>query len=63
MYNGRKHSIPPVSLMGQMYWREFYFTAAAGTPNFDKMVGNPVCVQVPWDKNEKYLEAWTNVSF
>nr|CAD7196228.1 unnamed protein product [Timema douglasi] len=53
------HSKPPVSLIGQLMWREFYYVVAAGTPNFDKMVGNPVCCQVPWDTNPKYLEAWT----
>ncbi|XP_054283598.1 cryptochrome-2-like [Macrosteles quadrilineatus] len=57
---GRPHSKPPVSLMGQMYWREFYYTVAAGTPNFDQMVDNPVCAQVPWDNNPEYLEAWAH---
>uniref|UniRef100_A0A1B6LDP8 Photolyase/cryptochrome alpha/beta domain-containing protein n=1 Tax=Graphocephala atropunctata TaxID=36148 RepID=A0A1B6LDP8_9HEMI len=57
---GRPHSKPPVSLIGQMYWREFYYTVASATPNFDKMVGNPVCIQVPWDKNPQYLEAWAH---
>lgn len=54
------HSKPPVSLLGQLYWREFYYTVGAATPNFDKMVGNPICCQVPWDNNPVALEAWTN---
>ncbi|CAG9784866.1 unnamed protein product [Diatraea saccharalis] len=56
--NGVPHSQPPVSLLGQLMWREFYYTAGAGTENFDKMVGNPVCTQIPWVKNENYLKAW-----
>ena len=28
-----------MSLIGQLLWREFYYVAAAGTPNFDKMEG------------------------
>ena len=32
-------SQPPVSLKGQLYWREFFYTVAAGTPNFNKMEG------------------------
>lgn len=52
------HSQPPVSLMGQLMWREFYYTAGAGTKNFDKMVGNPVCTQIPWGKNDEHLKAW-----
>ena len=58
----QKHSQPPVSLHGQLLWREFFYTVGDGTPNFDKMEGNPVCRQIPWDKNEEYLEAWTHVS-
>ncbi|XP_053691981.1 cryptochrome-1 [Sabethes cyaneus] len=56
---GRKHSHPPVSLIGQLMWREFYYCAAAAEPNFDKMVGNNICLQVPWstDKADQ-LEAW-----
>lgn len=60
VYKGCKHSQPPVSLEGQLIWREFYYTVAAATPNFDKMVGNRVCAQIPWQNNEKYLEAWSN---
>lgn len=56
--NGMKHSDPPVSLMGQLMWREFYYTAGAGTNNFDKMLGNPICMQIPWVKKEEYIKAW-----
>ncbi|XP_049950819.1 cryptochrome-1 [Schistocerca serialis cubense] len=52
------HTKPPVSLLGQLLWREFYYVVAAETPNFDKMVGNPICCQVPWNKNEEHLAAW-----
>ncbi|XP_046812613.1 cryptochrome-2 isoform X1 [Lucilia cuprina] len=54
-----KHSKPPVSLMGQLMWREFYYTAAAYEPNFDRMMGNSFCLQIPWQTNDKHLEAWT----
>ena len=56
--SGKKHSEPPVSLLGQLMWREFYYTAGAGTENFDKMVGNAVCTQIPWGTNEEHLKAW-----
>ncbi|KAJ1520097.1 hypothetical protein ONE63_004319 [Megalurothrips usitatus] len=55
---GQKHSQPPVSLIGQMYWREFYYIVAAATPNFDKMVGNKVCCKVPWDENPEWVKTW-----
>lgn len=63
------HSQPPVSLLGQLYWREFYYTVAFGTPNFDKMIGNPVCLQINWalqngqepnSESARFLDAWTN---
>ena len=55
-----KHSQPPVSLHGQLIWREFFYLCAANTPNFGRMVGNPICKQIDWDTNEEYLEKWKN---
>jgi len=26
------------------------------------MVGNPICVQIPWDKNPRALSKWANVN-
>ncbi|KAL2926249.1 (6-4)DNA photolyase [Bienertia sinuspersici] len=38
IYNNVKHhTSPPVSLLGQLLWRDFFYTAAFGTPNFDQM--------------------------
>lgn len=42
------HTKPPVSLIGQLMWREFYYVVGSVTPNFDKMVGNPICCQVKY---------------
>lgn len=55
----KKHTSPPVSLVGQLLWREFFYTAAASEPKFDRMVGNSICRQIPWQNNERHLEAWT----
>lgn len=57
----RKHSDPPVSLHGQLLWREFFYTASVGIPNFNKMEGNLVCTQVDWDTNPEHLAAWREV--
>ena len=38
--------------------REFAFLMGYFTPNFDQMSGNPLCIQLPWDDNPQYLEAW-----
>lgn len=55
----KKHSSPPVSLVGQLLWREFFYTSAASEPKFNQMIGNSICRQIPWQKNQRYLEAWT----
>ncbi|XP_050900871.1 (6-4)DNA photolyase isoform X3 [Lathyrus oleraceus] len=42
----------------KLLWREFFYTAAFGTPNFDRMKGNRICKQIPWKDDDKLLEAW-----
>ena len=59
VYDGAKNrSLPPVSLDGQLLWREFYYFVACNTPNYDKMEGNPICRQIPWQANDEHLLAW-----
>ncbi|XP_041110949.1 cryptochrome-1 isoform X2 [Polyodon spathula] len=45
-------------LYKKLLWREFFYTAATSNPRFDKMEGNPICVQIPWDKNPEALAKW-----
>ncbi|XP_066265517.1 cryptochrome-1-like isoform X2 [Branchiostoma lanceolatum] len=54
----KRSNHPPLSLYGQLLWREFFYTAATNNPNFDKMVNNTICVQIPWDKNPEALAKW-----
>ncbi|OAY52868.1 (6-4)DNA photolyase isoform X2 [Manihot esculenta] len=56
--NVRKHTSPPVSLVGQLLWRDFFYTVAFGTPNFDHMRGNRICKQIPWSDDNELLAAW-----
>lgn len=53
-----KNTTPPLSLYGQLLWREFFYTTATNNPCFDKMEGNPVCIQIPWDRNPEALAKW-----
>uniref|UniRef100_A0A6J0SX05 Cryptochrome-1-like n=1 Tax=Pogona vitticeps TaxID=103695 RepID=A0A6J0SX05_9SAUR len=55
----KNHSLPPVSLQGQLLWREFFYTVASATPNFTKMVGNPICLQIEWYEDAEKLHKWT----
>ncbi|KAF6164526.1 hypothetical protein GIB67_025352 [Kingdonia uniflora] len=54
----KKHTLPPVSLVGQLLWRDFFYTAAFGTSNFDQMKGNRICKQIPWNDKDELLVAW-----
>eukprot|EP00596_Hydrurales_sp_CCMP1899_P004216 CAMPEP_0119035142 /NCGR_PEP_ID=MMETSP1177-20130426/2103_1 /TAXON_ID=2985 /ORGANISM="Ochromonas sp, Strain CCMP1899" /LENGTH=253 /DNA_ID=CAMNT_0006993083 /DNA_START=1101 /DNA_END=1862 /DNA_ORIENTATION=+ len=47
-----------MSLHGQVLWREFFYLMGVVTPNFDKMKGNPMCKQIPWDEDEEKLLAF-----
>ena len=53
-----KSSSPPVSLIGQLLWRDFFHCQGYAIPNFDNMNGNPVCLQIPWDTNQEFLDKW-----
>lgn len=53
-----KHAHPPVSLRGQLLWREYFYFMGHYTPNFGRMEGNPICKQIPWVENEAHLRAW-----
>lgn len=52
------HTKPPVSLLGQLYWREFFYCASVHVSNFDTMKGNPICKQIEWNSNDEFLKAW-----
>jgi len=52
---------PPVSLEGQLYWREMAYLIGYTTPNFNQMVDNPICIQIPWrdgDDAQVLLDKW-----
>ncbi|KAL4583964.1 hypothetical protein LXL04_008552 [Taraxacum kok-saghyz] len=54
----KNHTSPPVSLIGQLLWRDFFYTVGFGTPNFDHMRGNTICKQIPWNDDDELLAAW-----
>lgn len=60
LYTRVKQVRPPLYLHGQILWREFFYCSATRNPNFDRMEGNPICVQIPWEKNQEALTKWAN---
>lgn len=52
-------SQPPVSLLGQLYWREFFYLNGHCTgESFGRIAGNPLCKPIPWDADQELLSAW-----
>jgi cryptochrome len=52
------HTKPPVSLLGQLNFREMFYFLGATTKNFDKAKGNKYCLEVPWDNKSAFQKAW-----
>eukprot|EP00667_Euglena_gracilis_P004345 EG_transcript_4365 len=55
---GKKHTEPPVSLHGQVLFREWFYLMSYTTPNWERMEGNPLCMQIPWDRDSELVAAW-----
>ncbi|KAI1286081.1 Cryptochrome-1 [Halotydeus destructor] len=58
LFRKMKRGNPPPSLHGQLLWRDFFYAAATNNANFDRMIGNPICVQINWNKNGEALAKW-----
>jgi cryptochrome len=56
----QRRSKPPVSLHGQLMWREYNYLMGYTTPNFDTMANNPIARQIPWRRDPRVVEAWRN---
>ena len=38
--------------------REFAYHVGSSSPMFDVMEGNPLCIQLPWEQNDEFLQAY-----
>jgi cryptochrome len=57
---GTKVTLPPVSLCGQLLWREFFYTVAWDkSPGYDHMQTNEICLQIPWNYDQTLIRAWS----
>lgn len=54
---GGKTSQPPVSLIGQLMFRELFHSCNVEVPGFEMMKGNEMCRQVEWGEGEEADEA------
>ena len=57
-----KCSKPPVSLRGQMLWREYNYLHGYAVDNFTKQRNNKIARQIDWDDDPQLLRRWQEVS-
>merc|ERR1712125_218525 len=55
---GRRHTLPPQSLHGQLLFREMFYVLSVSVANWDKDEGNPMCKRIPWGDEAKLVTAW-----
>jgi len=47
---------PSDALVQQLIWREFFYAMSAENPYYGEMERNPICINIPWYKDQKALE-------
>lgn len=40
------------NILGQLIWREYFYTMSVNNPNYGQMAGNPICLDIPWKNPE-----------
>ena len=54
-----EHTVPPVSLHGQILFREMFYLLSRSTANWDQDTGNSQCKEIDWGElNQVQLDAW-----
>lgn len=54
-----EHTVPPVSLHGQILFREMFYLLSRSTANWDQDIGNSQCKEIEWGElNRVQLDAW-----
>jgi len=48
------------NIVSQLIWREFFYTQSYNNPNYEKMEGNPICIQIPWYTDDEAFEKFRN---
>lgn len=49
-----------ISVVGQLMWREYFYTMSVNNINYNKMEENPICLNIPWYNDEEKLKKWEN---
>jgi deoxyribodipyrimidine photolyase len=51
----------PVSVTGQLIWREYFYCMSVNNPLYNKMEGNPVCLNIDWYTDAEQFDKWDKV--
>ena len=59
IHYSREHTAPPVSIHGQILFREMFYLLSRSTVNWDQDSDNSQCKEIEWGElNQAHLEAW-----
>jgi len=51
-----------ISAVGQLIWREYFYTMSSNNLQYDQMESNPICLNIPWYDDEDKLRKWELVN-
>ena len=51
----------PVSITGQLIWREYFYCMSVNNPLYNRIKGNPICLDIDWYHNNEHFEKWSKV--
>ena len=51
---------PPtwMHITGQLIWRDYFYATCISNTKYGVMDGNPICLQIPWNRDESQLNKW-----
>ena len=51
---------PPIGIeiTGQLKWREYFYSLVRHNPFFNQIQNNPICLDIPWRKDDAALYLW-----
>jgi cryptochrome len=56
-----RESEAPFLLTEHLIWRDFFYIMSVNIPNYDKMEGNPLCLQIDWYRDPEKIDKWAEV--
>lgn len=51
----------PDWVTAQLMWREFFYCMSHENLQYNRMENNPICLRIPWYKDDEKLDKWTKV--